>query len=96
MLGHLQGDVNLDAQVTRRTLDFRITQEQLDSPEILGAPIDQGGLWSHLPLVADSRQCGKRRPEAARRDLEKRMFERMRMTVEEQQTKRGHLRQDKA
>lgn len=44
LLCHLQGVIYLDSEITDRTFEFSMTQKQLDRPEILGAPIDQGRL----------------------------------------------------
>ena len=38
---HLECIVDFDAEVAYRALQLRMTEEQLDSPEILGAPVDQ-------------------------------------------------------
>jgi hypothetical protein len=42
LFSHLEGIVNLDAEVAYRAFKVRVTQEQLDSPEVLGAPVNQG------------------------------------------------------
>ena len=44
LLCHLQGVIYLDTEIADRTFEFSMTQKQLDCPEILGAPIDQGRL----------------------------------------------------
>ena len=44
LLCHLQGVVNLNAKVPHGTLEFGMTQEQLNSPEILCSPVNQRGL----------------------------------------------------
>ncbi len=40
LFSHLEGIVNLDAEVAYRALKLRMTQKQLDCPKVLGAPVD--------------------------------------------------------
>jgi hypothetical protein len=39
--GEFEGVIDLDAQVPRRRLQFRVSEEQLHGTQVLGAPIDQ-------------------------------------------------------
>ncbi len=41
LLGHLQGVVHFDPQIPNRALQFGVTQQELDGPEVLRAPVDQ-------------------------------------------------------
>ncbi len=41
LLGHLQGVVHFDPQIPNRALQFGVTQQKLDGPEVLRAPVDQ-------------------------------------------------------
>ena len=38
---HLQRVVELDAEVADRAFNPGVTQQELDSPQVLGAPVDQ-------------------------------------------------------
>lgn len=46
LLRHLEGVVNLDAEVTHRALELAVAEEQLHRPQILGAAVDQRRLCS--------------------------------------------------
>ena len=40
LLGQLEGIVDVDSEVTQSALDAVVTEQQLDGPQILGAPIN--------------------------------------------------------
>ena len=40
VLGHLKGIVDLDAEVSHGTLEFAVSQKQLDRAKVLRAPVD--------------------------------------------------------
>jgi hypothetical protein len=44
LLGDRESIINLNAQITHRTLNFGMAEEQLDRAQITGAAVDQGGL----------------------------------------------------
>jgi len=43
---YCDGIINLDAEVSYGALDLRVTEEQLDSAQISGAPVNQRRLGS--------------------------------------------------
>ena len=46
LLGDFNGIVNIDAEMANGALDLRVTEEQLDSAQISGAPVNQRRLGS--------------------------------------------------
>ncbi len=46
LLGHLQGVVHLDAEVTDRAFELGMSEQQLDRAQVLGPAVDQGRLRS--------------------------------------------------
>jgi hypothetical protein len=46
LLRNRNGIINLDAEVSYGALDLRVTEEQLDSAQISGAPVNQRRLGS--------------------------------------------------
>ena len=41
LLGELESIVNLDTEIANRTLQLRVSEQQLDGAQILGTPINQ-------------------------------------------------------
>jgi hypothetical protein len=46
LLGHFERDVDLDPQVSNRTLDFRVSEQQRDRPQVPRLTLDQRRLCS--------------------------------------------------
>ena len=44
LLGHFQGIVDLDTEVTHRAVEIGMAEQQLYGPEILGSSVNQGCL----------------------------------------------------
>jgi hypothetical protein len=47
LLGHFQGAIDLNAEITNRTLQLRVSQQQLNGSQVLGSALIQGRLRSH-------------------------------------------------
>ena len=53
LLRHLECVVNLDSEVSHRALEFGVAEQELHSPEVLGATVDKGRLGPPpMPLSA--------------------------------------------
>ena len=84
LLGHLKSVVDLDSQIANRALRLGMPEKKLNSPEVLGASVDQGCLCAALrvgavgsrikadlldPSLDDPRVLTRRRSGEARRRL---------------------------
>ena len=52
-LGDLNGVINFNAEVPDGALDLRVSKQELYSPEVPGAPVDQRGLGSAQRMCAE-------------------------------------------